>query len=235
MAENPYHEAIIQGADGRMYQGRLVRTRTAVAAAAPETPAKAATPAPAPAPPPPRSDWTARLVAILRLPAANTRPRQALAWALETSITPDAAAKLLATLPTDAEANIAHGHRMLPSGAVALPPDAARIASILRSPEAGGREAQALTLALEGLPAATARQLLASMNITPAVHVPTIAERAAGEAEFGGEFEESFTGTPAQRRAARIDSMWKQSAERHNAGFKAPATAGPAVTPDNQE
>lgn len=238
MAENPYHEAVVLGPDGRHYFGRLVQTRTAPAspAAAAETPAKAAPSAPAapPAPPPRRSDWTARLEAILRLPQANSRQRQALAFALETTIPPEAAGKLLAALPTDHDAGIPHGYVLLPTGAPPLPPDAARIASILRSPEAEGREAQARVLALEGVPAAQARQLLTSMPVRTTVHVPTIAERAAAEAEFGGEFEEMTGGTAAARRAARVDKMWRKATDKANAGVTTAATAAPAVTPNKQ-
>lgn len=231
MTSNPYHEAVVLAPDGRHYFGRLVRTRATEKTVARVTGSPAPAPAPAPAP---RSDWTARLVAILRLPAANTRPRQALCWAIETNVTADAAAKLLATLPTDAEANIAHAYTMLPSGAVAVPPDAERIASILRSPEAEGREAQALTLALESVPAGQARELLAAMPVRTTVRIPTIAERAKGEAEFGGQFEDVTEGNAAARRAARVDKMWRKAADRANAGVTTAAPAGPAVTPHKQ-
>lgn len=233
MAENPYHEAVVLAPDGRRYFGRLLQTRTAPAspAATPETPA----PAPAPAAPPvPRSDWTARLVAILDLPEARQRQRQALAWALESNVSPDAARKMLTTVPTDDAAKIAHGYVLLPTGAPPLPPDAARIATILRSQEAEGREAQARVLAVEGVPAAQARQLLAAMPVRTTVRIPTIAERAAAEAEFGGEFEEMTGGTAAARRKTRVDAMWKKATDKANAGVTTAAPAAPAVTRDKQ-
>ena len=89
----------------------------------------------------------------------------------------------------------------------------ARIAAILTSPEAEGREAQARVLALETeLSVADAAKVLAA---SPKASVSaSIADRAAQEAELGAE-------TPAEfhNRAERSIAGWAKAVTNANARF----------------
>jgi len=89
----------------------------------------------------------------------------------------------------------------------------ARIKSILTAPEAEGREAQALVLALET--EMTAVDAAKVMTASPKASVPTtIADRAAHETELGAE-------TPADQRnrAERSVAGWSKAITHANARF----------------
>jgi ClpP class serine protease len=89
----------------------------------------------------------------------------------------------------------------------------ARIKSILTAPEAEGREAQALVLALET--EMTAVDAAKVMTASPKASVPTtIADRAAYETELGAE-------TPADQRnrAERSVAGWSKAITHANARF----------------
>jgi signal peptide peptidase SppA len=89
----------------------------------------------------------------------------------------------------------------------------ARIKSILTAPEAEGREAQALVLALET--EMTAVDAAKVMTASPKASVPTtIADRAAQETELGAE-------TPADQRnrAERSVAGWSKAITHANARF----------------
>jgi hypothetical protein len=88
-----------------------------------------------------------------------------------------------------------------------------RIKSILTAPEAEGREAQALVLALET--EMTAVDAAKVMTASPKASVPTtIADRAAHETELGAE-------TPADQRnrAERSVAGWSKAITHANARF----------------
>ncbi len=87
-----------------------------------------------------------------------------------------------------------------------------RIASILNSPQAQGREQVALGLALDGpVPIAQAVALLASMPRMP--KVPTIAQRAAAETEIGSDTREADWG-----KKAGVDAIWQRTLDSLNRG-----------------
>lgn len=89
----------------------------------------------------------------------------------------------------------------------------ARIKSILTAPEAEGREAQALVLALETEMSAqdAAKVLAASPKASPAA---SIAARAAQEAELGAE-----TPSAQRNRAERSAAGWAKAITQANARF----------------
>ena len=89
----------------------------------------------------------------------------------------------------------------------------ARIAAILTSPEAEGREAQARVLALETeMSVADAAKVLAA---SPKASLPTtIADRAAQEAELGAENPAEF-----HNRAERSIAGWAKAVTNANARF----------------
>lgn len=87
-----------------------------------------------------------------------------------------------------------------------------RIASILNSPQAQGREQVAFGLALDGpVPIAQAVALLAGMPRMP--KIPSIAERAAAELEIGSDNREAGWG-----RKAGIDAIWERTLDNLNRG-----------------
>lgn len=167
------------------------------------------------------SSFAGRVRAILGLPEAQTRQRQALALAAETQCTPSEAGVILRSLPTDAEASFPHGGNLLPSSSVKLDAEGQRIMRILRSPAAEGREKAALGLALDT--ALPPEQVFAILGRTPQVAAaprePTIAERAAMEAEFG----------PSSYEIGRRGSadIWKAAVEKANANMFAARGAAP--------
>ena len=89
----------------------------------------------------------------------------------------------------------------------------ARIAAILTSPEAEGREAQARVLALETeMSVADAAKVLAASP--KASMSASIADRAAQEAELGAE-----TPTDQRNRAERSIAGWAKAVTNANARF----------------
>lgn len=169
------------------------------------------------------TEFGARIKAILALPAARNKQRQALAIAAETTSSPEQAARILGTLPDDAAASFPHGGTMFPSSTVEHDTEAQRIVSILRAPEAEGREGAALELATgTALPFDQVMALLARMPKVEAQRIPSIAERAAAEREFGSAAEEM----PARRGNAA--EAWRRAVEKANAGM---VVASPTTTP----
>lgn len=94
-------------------------------------------------------------------------------------------------------------------GDTALIAETQRIASILNSPQAQGREQVAMEMALGGVPIAQAVALLAGMPRMP--KIPSIAERAAAEAEIGPDNREAGWG-----RKAGIDAIWERTLDNLN-------------------
>lgn len=167
--------------------------------------------------------FSLRLKAILALPAARNKQRQALAIAAETTSSPQQTARILGTLPDDGAASFPHGGTMFPGSTVEHDAEAQRILSILRSPEAEGREGAALELATgTALPLDQVMALLARMPKVEAQRVLSIAERAALEREFGSAPEEM----PARRGNAA--EAWARAIEKVNADV---AAASPTTTP----
>lgn len=168
------------------------------------------------------SAFAGRLRAILGLPEATTRQRQALAIAAETKAEPKEAAAILAALPEDRAAGFRHGGSLFPASAVKHDAEAQRIIAIMRSPEAEGREAAALSLALNtSLPLREVASVLSrTLQAAEKPKTPTIAERAAMEAEFGGSYE------PVRRGSSEI---WKAAVGKANAGMFADRGAVPSA------
>lgn len=167
--------------------------------------------------PKPQQPFATRLRAILDLPEARNRQRQALAIAAETAASPKEAAAILGALPDDKAAGFAHGGTLFPGSTMKHDAEAQRILSILKSAEAEGREKQALELALgTSLPLEQVLALLRGVVRAQSSKIPTIAERAAAETEIGEDFE------PAQP-ANRGDALWKKVLAAQNAGVAAPA------------
>lgn len=83
----------------------------------------------------------------------------------------------------------------------------ARITAILRSDAANGREAQALAFALDtDIDADAAIKVLAAAPKAVATAVPSIAERATAEREFGGTTDPSHIHTSAQLWSKAVQS-----------------------------
>ena len=116
-----------------------------------------------------------------------------------------------ADLQSAADATRAEAH--VASVAAGKAEATARIAAILTSPEAEGREAQARVLALETEMSVVdaAKVLAASPKASPSA---SIADRAAQEAELGAE-------TPAEfhNRAERSIAGWAKAVTNANARF----------------
>lgn len=163
------------------------------------------------------SPFGARLRAILDLPEARERQRQAVALACETVASPGDIRAVLASLPTDAASRFTHADVMFPTGPAARSPEAERCLAIMRSQEAEGRERAALEFVTgTELPADQVVALLSrlpKMAATPAI--PTIAERAAGAAEFGASVAAS-----GDRATTRVDAAWERVTGRMNGTTK---------------
>lgn len=172
-----------------------------------------------------------RLRSILELPAARNRQRQAVAIAAETAASPREAAAILATLPEDAAAGFAHGGTLFPGSIIQHDAEVQRILSIIRHPEAMGRERQALELATAtSLALDQAVALLAGMPKVERSRIPTIAERAAREREFGASFEP--VGLTKQEKTKQ---SWDRAMAKANASIGAPPkpqAATPAPPPE---
>lgn len=167
----------------------------------------------------PKADQTfaTRLRAILDLPEARSRRRQALAIVAETAASPKEAAAILAALPDDRAAGFAHGGTLFPGSTVQHDAEAQRILSIVKSPEAEGREKQALEMALgTSLPIDQVLALLRGVVKAQTTTIPTIAERAAAETEIGEDFE-------VAKPAKRGDAAWAKAIAA-SAGGTAPAS-----------
>ena len=171
--------------------------------------------------PKPEQTFASRLRAILDLPEARSRQRQALAIAAETAARPKEAAAILAALPDDKAAGFAHGGRLFPGSTAKHDAEALRILSILTSPEAEGREKQALEMALStSLPLDQVLALLRGVVRARSQAIPTIAERAAAETEIGEDFE-------VAKPAKRVDAAWAKAMESANGRAAAPSSPIP--------
>lgn len=150
---------------------------------------------------------------VVSSPWAWGRSRQALRMLLAVPSVTDATLKAcLRAVPVDHAA---------PASALVLPTasdgdptlieETRRIASILNSPEARGREHVALEMALGGVAVAQALTLLAGMPRTPAI--PTIAERAAAEVEIGPD-----AGSEGGWKQSGVDAVWQRTLDALNSG-----------------
>ena len=165
--------------------------------------------------------YRARVAAFLSAPGAAQRPRQALRLAANTDIAAKFAGNLLRQLPLDMEAD-----PPVPPASVVSPiplsaavdAERARIVSILIHTEAEGREHLARTLVFEtSADVATALSILA--GAPRAARIPTVAERAAGQAEFGPDAGDD---RPVRRSAA--DAAWDKAL--HTVGARGSDRAG---------
>lgn len=151
---------------------------------------------------------------VVSSPWAWGRSRQALRMLLAAPSVTDATLKAcLRAVQVDHAADASA--LVLPTateGDKAVIEETRRMASILNSPQAQGREQVAIEMALGGVPVAQALTLLAGMPRTPAI--PTIAERAAAEAEIGSDNREAGWG-----RKATTDEMWRRAVENVNKGI----------------
>ncbi len=175
-------------------------------------PRRAASAAPAPNA---ATDPAERLKAILALPEARGRRRQAIALAIDANATPAGAAELLRHMPLDADGGGIDVNR---NGS--LDPKLERMRSIMLSPEASSREGAALAFAYStDLPADQVQTLLARLEKEPdKPRTPSIAERAAAEAEFGGTFD------PVKRGSSEL---WSDAVRKANAAVPVPEPARP--------
>jgi signal peptide peptidase SppA len=106
----------------------------------------------------------------------------------------------------------AHAAAVAAARAEGAAAERARIAAIIRSDAADGRTAQAIAMALDTDIAAEAAAKV--LSVTPKAAVtPTIAQRAAGEAEFGGD------DNAAVSKEAALDRMWSKSVDKMNSSF----------------
>ncbi|TYB81768.1 hypothetical protein [Maritimibacter fusiformis] len=169
--------------------------------------------------------FRARAAAIMRSKYAVTRPKQALMLALGTTLSHDDACAALAAMKSDsAEVNSAV---LVDPGAIAALPKAARqergrLVAILTCSEAEGRATQAAALAFDTL--ATVEQAIAVMATMPRTErYMTIAERAAGEPEFGADFSDHWSaggdrvGAAWDRAIANSKAAHRNSVEKENA------------------
>lgn len=131
---------------------------------------------------------------LLAVPAISDETLRACLRAAPVDHAADASALVL---PTAAE------------GDKAVIEETRRMASILNSPQAQGREQVAIEMALGGVPVAQALTLLAGMPRTP--KIPTIAERAAAEIEIGPD-----AGGAGWGKAAGIDAIWRRTLDNLN-------------------
>ena len=106
----------------------------------------------------------------------------------------------------------AHAAAVAAARAEGAAAERSRIAAIIRSDAADGRTAQAIAMALDTDIAAEAAAKV--LSVTPKAAVtPTIAQRAAGEAEFGGD------DNAAVSKEAALDRMWSKSVDKMNSSF----------------
>ena len=164
-----------------------------------------------------------RLRAILELPAARNKQRQALDIAAETRASVKEAAAILSTLGEDRQSNFPHGGTHFLNSTVTHDAEARRILSILRHAEAEGRESAALELATNttlGLDQAVA--LLAGMPKVEHSRIPTIAERAAEGDWFGDDPSEPMA------RGRKADP-WAEAIKNANATFTTAPKPAPAT------
>lgn len=181
-------------------------TRTGEAAdAAPAPAAKPKAAAKATSAPSPAMALRARTVEILRLHQATGRAVAAIALATKTTCATDTAARLLADLPQGASLDLP-GASLEPEAAA----EATRISAIMTAGAEPGRHHQATALVEAGIDASQAVAILAAMR--PAQRIASIEERAAQEAEFGGEaFDMADVGSGASVRQG-----WERAVQQAN-------------------
>lgn len=164
------------------------------------------------------TDAGRRLREALVLQEAAGKAVAAARLALLGNATPDAVKAIIGPMSEGAEMNIKPG--------ADADPQALRALQILESAEAAGRPKQALSLVLNtDMDVAKARELLAQFPEEPKpVRIPSIAERAAAEREFGPSFEE-----PTRRGKA---DPWAKVFDRLDAERKGvPQKAAPPQPP----
>lgn len=163
-----------------------------------------------------------RVESIVKAGAGMRKRRQAVALAVETSMSPEDARRALSTMPTDDVAGIAHGASLAPGGVGQEGPPVAkerkRVAGILNSDEAEGREDQALAFALSDVLEETARALLGRTPRSSSGGIDALVERQRGLGEFGAQPEVG---------AARggVDALWAEAVDRVNASMPKPPPA----------
>lgn len=173
------------------------------------------------------TEFGASLRAILALPAARNKQRQALAIAAESTVSPEQAAHILAALPEDNAAGFPHGGTIFDGSTVQHDAEAQRIMAIMRCPEAEGREAAALELATgTAMSVANAQTLLARMPKIERRRTASIAERAAAEREFGTTLEEM----PVRGGAGGV---WGRAVAKANRAVAQGAAASPTASTPN--
>ncbi|MGO4909527.1 hypothetical protein ACEN2J_14475 [Pseudorhodobacter sp. W20_MBD10_FR17] len=165
-----------------------------------------------------------RIAAVVRAGRDRDRGQQALRAALLAPIGAEAAAGLIAALPTDgtASADAVAVPGFASFGTPAAQAERRRIASAFAHPGAQGRFAAVCAMILDGDASLTAEQiapLLATMPTGPVARTPGPGARAAGLAEFGGE------AAPARSKSETAAAGWKRAAAEANRLIGAGTTA----------
>lgn len=190
--------------DKPVFRSRRAMAETALtiqtALAEPEAP-----PAPATGPSPAEA-MRARAVDFLRLDEARNRPAAALALAMRTDTTADAARRLLAALPVGAVLD-------LPVRSIEdadAKREAGRIESIVAAAAGAGQPGQAVEMIEAGITQEAARAIMAAIPAKRSI--PSLEERAADCAEFGpSNVEMEKLG-----RGSRTDAVWTKAVAAAN-------------------
>ena len=168
--------------------------------------------------PSPAMALRARTVEMLRLPQATGRAGAAIALATATTCAPDTAARLLADLPQGASLDLPNAS-LAPEAAA----EATRINAIMTAGAEPGRHHQAVALVEAGIDASAAVEILAAMR--PAQRIASIEERAAQEAEFGGD----ATDMADLGSGASVRTGWERAVKQANERIGATAAAAPTT------
>jgi hypothetical protein len=183
-----------------------------------------------------------RIASIVQIGVDCGRPRQALRLALSGPVGPDQARSILSGLPLDQDA---------PAAALALP-DAStfgseaaqaerkRIGSVFAHPAASGRFKSACALALEGheaIPAEAIAAMLAGLPKDAEIpRFPSLEERAADLAEFGGDGGDITVGATKGQAVAQ---GWSRAVNEANASLgvepREKRPSGSATSVDDDE
>jgi hypothetical protein len=203
--------------DTPVFRSRRAMAETGLAIEAVLT-APEATPAPA-AGPTPAEAIRARAVDFLRLGEARSRPAAALAMALRTDATVDAARRLLAALPVGAALD-------LPVRSIEdadAKREAGRIEGIVAAAAGGGQPGQAVEMIEAGITQEAATAILAAM---PRQTTSSSFEERVSGGDWFGEAPAAMEDLGAGRSVA---SGWSKAVAKANARFEAATPATPTM------
>lgn len=211
-----------RGVDDLRFDTPMFRSRRAMAETGLAIEAALTTPEAPPVPaagPTPAEAIRTRAVDFLRLGEARTRPAAALALAMRTDTTADAARRLLAALPVGAALD-------LPVRSIEdadAKREAGRIEGIVAAAAGAGQPGQAVEMIEAGITQEAAKAILAAMPRQTTS--PSFEERVSG-GDWFGEAPSAIEDLGAGRSVA---SGWSKAVAKANARFEAVAPATPTM------